>query len=61
MVFGAILGCLRFVEIIVGAINNETIILSGITGESFLASARSVTKIFRRNLISGVMEGKAIV
>jgi hypothetical protein len=46
---------------IVGAINNETIILSGITGESFLASARSVTKIFRRNLISGVMEGKAIV
>ncbi|CAO3677451.1 unnamed protein product [Umbelopsis vinacea] len=57
VVFGAILGCLRFVEMIVGAINNETIILSGITGESFLASARSVTKIFRRNLISGVMEG----
>jgi uncharacterized protein YacL len=56
-VFGAILGCLKFVEMIVGAINNETIILSGITGESFLASARSVTKVFRRNLISGVLEG----
>jgi hypothetical protein len=52
------LGCLKFIEMIVGAINNETIILAGITGESFLASARSVTKVFRRNLISGVLEGK---
>ncbi|KAI8581668.1 hypothetical protein K450DRAFT_230612 [Umbelopsis ramanniana AG] len=57
IVFGAILGCLKFIEMIVGAINNETIILAGITGESFLASARSVTKVFRRNLISGVLEG----
>lgn len=58
IVFGAILGCLKFIEMIVGAINNETVILAGITGESFLASARSVTKVFRRNLISGVLEGK---
>ncbi|KAM3579876.1 hypothetical protein VKS41_007601 [Umbelopsis sp. WA50703] len=57
IIFGAILGCLKFIELIVGAINNDTIILSGITGESFLASARSVTKVFRRNMLSGVLEG----
>ncbi|KAJ2958278.1 hypothetical protein NQZ79_g6126 [Umbelopsis isabellina] len=57
IIFGTIIGCLKFIEIIVGAINNDTIILSGITGESFLASARSVTKVFRRNMLSGVLEG----
>ncbi|KAI9314032.1 plasma-membrane choline transporter-domain-containing protein [Dichotomocladium elegans] len=46
---------LSFLEAITSEINNYTIALAGITGEGFYSSARSSTKIFRRNLLSGLV------
>ncbi|KAI9277869.1 plasma-membrane choline transporter-domain-containing protein [Sporodiniella umbellata] len=51
VIVGYILG---FIEPLVSTVNNYTIGLSGISGESFFSSAKSTTKIFRRNLLSGV-------
>ncbi|KAG0167447.1 hypothetical protein DFQ28_006079 [Apophysomyces sp. BC1034] len=47
--------CLGYVEGLISQINHYTISLAGITGESFCASARSGTKLFRRNLLSGLL------
>ncbi|KAL1926296.1 hypothetical protein VTP01DRAFT_5993 [Rhizomucor pusillus] len=46
---------LVYLESLVSQINHYTISLSGITGESFCESAKSGTKIFRRNLLSGLL------
>ncbi|KAI9007488.1 plasma-membrane choline transporter-domain-containing protein [Phycomyces nitens] len=46
---------LVYLEAIVSQINHYTISLAGITGESFCSSARSGTKMFRRNLLSGLL------
>ncbi|KAI8393976.1 plasma-membrane choline transporter-domain-containing protein [Radiomyces spectabilis] len=46
---------LSFIEALVNQINHYTISFAGITSESFCSSARSGTKIFRRNLISGLL------
>ncbi|KAL0083819.1 plasma-membrane choline transporter-domain-containing protein [Phycomyces blakesleeanus] len=46
---------LAYLEAIVSQINHYTISLAGITGESFCSSARSGTKMFRRNLLSGLL------
>ncbi|KAI7902769.1 plasma-membrane choline transporter-domain-containing protein [Cokeromyces recurvatus] len=45
---------LRYIDILVSAFSNYTISLTGITGEGFFAAAQSATKIFRRNLLTGV-------
>ncbi|KAI8880532.1 hypothetical protein K501DRAFT_324963 [Backusella circina FSU 941] len=46
---------LVFLESFVSTINNYTISLVGITGESFFSAAKSGTKMFRRNLLSGLL------
>ncbi|KAI9249441.1 plasma-membrane choline transporter-domain-containing protein [Phascolomyces articulosus] len=46
---------LGYIEALVSQINHYTISLAGITGESFYNSAKSSTKIFRRNLLSGLL------
>ncbi|ORX48223.1 hypothetical protein DM01DRAFT_1338689 [Hesseltinella vesiculosa] len=46
---------LTYVEALISNINNYVIGLAGITGDSFCASAKAGTKIFRRNLISGLV------
>ncbi|KAI9497188.1 plasma-membrane choline transporter-domain-containing protein [Zychaea mexicana] len=46
---------LGYIEALINQINHYTISLAGITGESFYSSARSSTKIFRRNLLSGLV------
>ncbi|KAI7871222.1 plasma-membrane choline transporter-domain-containing protein [Spinellus fusiger] len=46
---------LAYLEALVSQINHYTISLSGITGESFYGSARSGTRMFRRNLLSGLL------
>ncbi|ORY96407.1 plasma-membrane choline transporter-domain-containing protein [Syncephalastrum racemosum] len=44
-----------YLEGLVSQINHYTITLAGITGESFCSSATSGTKMFRRNLLSGLL------
>ncbi|CAO3686991.1 unnamed protein product [Rhizopus stolonifer] len=44
---------LRFLEPFISTVNHYTVGLSGITGENFFSAAKSATKIFRRNLLSG--------
>lgn len=44
-----------YLEGLVSQINHYTITLAGITGESFCSSAKSGTKMFRRNLLSGLL------
>ncbi|ORE18429.1 hypothetical protein BCV71DRAFT_263843 [Rhizopus microsporus] len=39
---------------IVSTVNHYTVGLAGITGENFFSAAKSATKIFRRNLLSGI-------
>ncbi|KAF7725951.1 hypothetical protein EC973_009188 [Apophysomyces ossiformis] len=46
---------LGYVEALVSQINHYTISLAGITGEGFCSAARSGTKLFRRNLLSGLL------
>ncbi|KAI7853320.1 plasma-membrane choline transporter-domain-containing protein [Circinella umbellata] len=46
---------LGYIEGLISQINHYTISLAGITGESFYSSAKSSTKIFRRNLLSGLL------
>ncbi|CEP10848.1 hypothetical protein [Parasitella parasitica] len=45
---------LRYIDAIVSTFSNYTISLAGITGESFCSAATSATKIFRRNLLTGL-------
>ncbi|KAI8994687.1 plasma-membrane choline transporter-domain-containing protein [Pilobolus umbonatus] len=45
---------LGYIEALTSMFNNYTISLAGITGENFISAAKSATKIFRRNLISGL-------
>lgn len=53
--FAAILSfLLRLIDGIVSTFSNYTISLSGITGENFCSAAASATKIFRRNLLTGL-------
>ncbi|KAG0232924.1 hypothetical protein BGW42_007833 [Actinomortierella wolfii] len=47
--------CCRFIEGLVENFNNYTLIYVGITGESLFSAARSASKIFRRNLLWGLM------
>ncbi|MBM6388040.1 MAG: hypothetical protein JSY10_29520 [Paenibacillus sp.] len=42
----------------ISTFNNYTISLAGITGENFFSAAKSATKIFRRNLLTGLFGGK---
>lgn len=49
---------ISYIESIINQINHYVIGLAGITGDGFCVSARSGTKIFRRNLISGLVGGK---
>lgn len=48
---------LSFIEGLISEINHYTIALAGITGESFYVSAKSSSKMFRRNLLSGLLGG----
>ncbi|KAL9558369.1 hypothetical protein PS6_001335 [Mucor atramentarius] len=53
--FAAVLSfILRFIDALVSTFSNYTISLAGITGESFCSAATSATKIFRRNLLTGI-------
>ncbi|KAI9478721.1 MAG: plasma-membrane choline transporter-domain-containing protein [Benjaminiella poitrasii] len=53
--FANVLGfILKYIDILVSTFSNYTITLTGITGESFFTAAQSATKIFRRNLLTGV-------
>ncbi|KAG1238653.1 hypothetical protein G6F68_000452 [Rhizopus microsporus] len=45
---------LRLIDPIVSTVNHYTVGLAGITGENFFSAAKSATKIFRRNLLSGI-------
>ncbi|KAI9365734.1 plasma-membrane choline transporter-domain-containing protein [Pilaira anomala] len=45
---------LGYIDMLISTFNNYTISLAGITGESFFSAAKSATKIFRRNLLSGL-------
>lgn len=49
---------LRYIDALVSTFSNYTISLAGITGESFCSAATSATKIFRRNLLTGLFGGK---
>lgn len=49
---------LGYIDAIISIFNNYTISLAGITGENFFSAAKSATKIFRRNLLSGLFGGK---
>ncbi|CAO3629951.1 unnamed protein product [Cunninghamella echinulata] len=46
---------ISYIEASINQINHYVIGLAGITGDGFCSSARSGTKIFRRNLISGLV------
>ncbi|CAO3590233.1 unnamed protein product [Absidia cylindrospora] len=46
---------LGYIEALINQINHYVIGLAGITGDGFCLAAKSGTKIFRRNLISGLM------
>ncbi|CAO3631069.1 unnamed protein product [Cunninghamella blakesleeana] len=46
---------IAYIESVINQINHYVIGLAGITGDGFCVSARSGTKIFRRNLISGLV------
>ncbi|KAI8074521.1 plasma-membrane choline transporter-domain-containing protein [Gongronella butleri] len=46
---------LAYIEALISNINNYVIGLAGITGDGFCMSAKAGTKIFRRNLISGLV------
>lgn len=48
---------LSFIEGLISEINHYTIALAGITGEGFYVSAKSSSKMFRRNLLSGLLGG----
>ncbi|KAK4516672.1 uncharacterized protein ATC70_011649 [Mucor velutinosus] len=53
--FAAVLSfILRYIDALVSTFSNYTISLAGITGESFCSAATSATKIFRRNLLTGL-------
>ena len=54
---GVISLILAYIEGLISQVNHYTISLAGITGESFYSSAKSSTKIFRRNLLSGLLGG----
>ncbi|KAG2195451.1 hypothetical protein INT47_000416, partial [Mucor saturninus] len=45
---------LGYIDAMISIFNNYTISLAGITGENFFSAAKSATKIFRRNLLSGL-------
>lgn len=49
---------LGYIDALISIFNNYTISLAGITGENFFSAAKSATKIFRRNLLSGLFGGK---
>ncbi|RUS20281.1 hypothetical protein BC938DRAFT_475589 [Jimgerdemannia flammicorona] len=53
--------CIQCLEGIIDQVNNYTIIFAGITGEDFCSAARSATKTFRRNLVSGLLTGELSV
>lgn len=59
--FAAVLSfVLRYIDALVSTFSNYTISLAGITGESFCSAATSATKIFRRNLLTGLFGGKRL-
>ncbi|KAG0793658.1 hypothetical protein G6F57_003569 [Rhizopus arrhizus] len=45
---------LSYIEPFVNIVNHYTVALAGITSESFFSAANSSTKIFKRNLLSGI-------
>lgn len=48
-------GIVAFIDGLIESINNYTLIYVGLTGEGFCTSARNATKVFRRNLMSGIV------
>lgn len=54
-VLTAIGGIIAFIDGLIESINNYTLIYVGLTGEGFCTSARHATKVFRRNLMSGII------
>jgi hypothetical protein len=52
---------LRLIDPIISTVNHYTVGLAGITGENFFSAAKSATKIFRRNLLSGVFGGLSAI
>jgi hypothetical protein len=59
----SILNCLlTFLTIdgIIDNLNNYTLVYVGIHGENFCSSAYMTTKLFRRNLVFGLVNGKQI-
>lgn len=51
---------LGYIDALISTFNNYTISLAGITGENFFSAAKSATKIFRRNLLTGLFGGKSV-
>ncbi|CAG8472436.1 26676_t:CDS:10 [Dentiscutata erythropus] len=51
--------CMSYIDGLIDVLNNYTLIYVGISGESFCSSAMFTTKLFRRNLIFGLVNGKA--
>lgn len=51
---------LAYIDALISTLNNYTISLAGITGENFFSAAKSATKIFRRNLLTGLFGGKSV-
>ncbi|KAG1464469.1 hypothetical protein G6F55_001753 [Rhizopus delemar] len=45
---------LSYIEPFINIVNHYTVALAGITSESFFSAANSSTKIFKRNLLSGI-------
>ncbi|WP_460806241.1 hypothetical protein, partial [Nocardiopsis aegyptia] len=48
---------LSYIEPFINIVNHYTVALAGITSESFFSAANSSTKIFKRNLLSGIFGG----
>ncbi|RIB08825.1 plasma-membrane choline transporter-domain-containing protein [Gigaspora rosea] len=47
--------CMSYIDGLIDVLNNYTLIYVGISGESFCSSAMFTTKLFRRNLIFGLV------
>ncbi|CAG8546591.1 1189_t:CDS:10 [Ambispora leptoticha] len=53
-IFYCVTVCLHCIEALIENLNNYALIYAGISGHNFCTSAKFTTKVFRRNLISGL-------
>ncbi|CAG8468775.1 9943_t:CDS:2 [Gigaspora margarita] len=51
--------CMSYIDGLIDVLNNYTLIYVGISGESFCSSAMFTTKLFRRNLIFGLVNASS--